>query len=321
MHPQQGVPLEGVEVAIQLDVVIVCEIPGALAPWGFPFVDRFTLQLHLHGHEVAIGGDQIADAGWLDVLELLLHQVQDHIRAGFAALGSLQAEIRRSIAAPAHGLAIGSGAEGDQLHLLGDHEARIEAQAEVANDGVTFLFVFFEEIFGAGERHLVDVALDLIGGHADAVVGDGEGVGFPVDPDADGGFGALTAVTAHGGHAPLANGIDAIAHQFPQENLMAAVNGLFDDREDVLGVDLNLALFQHRHGSRVSGPTLRMAAVPTQSQRWGVPRTLPNHHGFSEQGPQLARCRAGFSSGRMAPATGHTWRQMPQSMQVSKSIQ
>ena len=154
----------------------------------------------------------------------------------------------------------------------------------MANDGVAFLFVFFEEVFGAGERHLVDIALHLIGGHADAVVGDGEGVGFPVDPDADGGFGAFAAVTAHGGHAPLANGIDAIAHQFPQEDLMAAVNGLFDDREDVLGVDLNLALFQHRHGSRVSGPTLRMATVPTQWQRWGVPRTLP-----SEQGPQLAR--------------------------------
>jgi hypothetical protein len=30
---------------------------------------------------------------------------------------------------------------------------------------------------------------------------------------------------------------------------MAAVDGLFDDREDVFGVDLNLTLFfQHRHG-------------------------------------------------------------------------
>ena len=31
---------------------------------------------------------------------------------------------------------------------------------------------------------------------------------------------------------------------------MAAVDGLFDDRKDVFGVDLNLALFQHRHGKR-----------------------------------------------------------------------
>jgi hypothetical protein len=31
---------------------------------------------------------------------------------------------------------------------------------------------------------------------------------------------------------------------------MAAVDGFFDDREDVFGVDLNLTLFfQHRHGS------------------------------------------------------------------------
>ena len=34
-----------------------------------------------------------------------------------------------------------------------------------------------------------------------------------------------------------------------------------------------------------------------------------------------ACCSSGFSSARIAPATGHTCRQMPQSMQVSKSIQ
>ena len=174
--------------------------------------------------------------------------MQDHIGAGFTAFGSLEAEVGRPITAPAHGLAIGSGTEGDQLHLLGDHETGIEAQSKVANDGVAFLFVFFEEVFGAGECNLVDIALDLIGVHADSVVGNGERVGFAVDPDADGGFGPLTAVTTHRSHAPLANGIDTIAHQFAQEHLMAAVNGLFDDRKDVLGVDLNLALFQHRHG-------------------------------------------------------------------------
>ena len=38
---------------------------------------------------------------------------------------------------------------------------------------------------------------------------------------------------------------------------MAAVDGLFNDRKDVFGVDLNLALFQHRHGKRlVVGPNL-----------------------------------------------------------------
>lgn len=38
-------------------------------------------------------------------------------------------------------------------------------------------------------------------------------------------------------------------------------------------------------------------------------------------GLHRAFCRSGRSSGRIAPSTGHTCRQMPQSMQVSKSIQ
>ena len=35
-----------------------------------------------------------------------------------------------------------------------------------------------------------------------------------------------------------------------KKHLVAAVNGLFDDREDVFGMDLNLALLEHRHELR-----------------------------------------------------------------------
>jgi hypothetical protein len=68
---------------------------------------------------------------------------------------------------------------------------------------------------------------------------------FSIDADADFAFFALAAVACHGGHAALLDGIDAIAHQFPQEHLMAGIDGLLDDREDVLGMDLNLTLFEH----------------------------------------------------------------------------
>ena len=93
MNPEQGIALEWVEVAIQLDVVLIAELPGALAPGGFALVDRLPFQLHLHRHEVAVGIDQGANPGGLDVLELLLLQVQDHVGAGFAALSGFEAEI------------------------------------------------------------------------------------------------------------------------------------------------------------------------------------------------------------------------------------
>ena len=38
---------------------------------------------------------------------------------------------------------------------------------------------------GAGEGYLVEVAVNLLGGHADATVRDGDGSGFLVDTDGD----------------------------------------------------------------------------------------------------------------------------------------
>ena len=51
----------------------------------------------------------------------------------------------------------------------------------MANDCIVFLFVFLQEILGTRECHLIDIALNLIGGHADAVIADGEGIFFAID--------------------------------------------------------------------------------------------------------------------------------------------
>ena len=56
VHPQQGIALEGIEVAVELDVVVVGEVPGALAPRGLALIDGFAFQLHFHRQEVAVGG-------------------------------------------------------------------------------------------------------------------------------------------------------------------------------------------------------------------------------------------------------------------------
>ena len=125
----------------------------------------------------------------------------------------------------------------------------------MANDGVVFALVFLQEFLGAGESHLVDVALHFISVHADAVVADGEGFGVAIDLDADQSLGAFAAVTSHGRHPALADRIGAVADQLTQKHLVAAVNGLFDDREDVFGMDLDLALLKHRHAPSELGST------------------------------------------------------------------
>ena len=68
----------------------------------------------------------------------------------------------------------------------------------------------------------------------------------------DGSIVSLRTIASHGSHSSLADGINTVADKFPEKYLMAGVNGLFNDREDVFGVDLNLTLFvQHRHDNNV----------------------------------------------------------------------
>ena len=249
MHPEQRVRLHGVEVAIELQVVLVLELPGAAAPGGNPPVEGLSLELHRHRHEVAIGVHQLADAGGFEVFEFLLLQMQHHIRARFLARSLLEAEAGRTVAAPAHGGSTWAGAATDQIHPGRHHEAGIEAQAEVADDGVAFMLVLLQELLGTGEGHLVDVATHLIGRHADAVVTDGEGLGLPVDADPDHPLGTLVAVPGHGRQAAFVDGIEAVADQLPEEDLMAGVDGLLDDRKDVFRMDLDLSLLQDGHGT------------------------------------------------------------------------
>ena len=248
MHPEQWVTLKWVQVVVEIDVVLVGELPGALSPRGIHLVDCFPLQLHRHCHEIAVGVDQGADPSWFDVLQLLLHQVENHIGAWLITLSGTEAEVGGSITAPAHRVAVRPRRSRHQFHLLRHHETGVEAQAEMADDRVSLLFVLLQKILGTGEGNLVDVALHLIGGHADAVVSNGELFSISVNGDADNPVFAFAAVARHGRHTPLADGVDTVADQLAEKHLMAGVHGLLDDREDVLGVDLNLTLFvHHRH--------------------------------------------------------------------------
>ena len=65
--------------------------------------------------------------------------------------------------------AVGSGIDG---HLVGHHESGIEAEAEVSDDLVLvgLVLILLQEIRRTGKGHLVDVAVDLFFGHAQAVI-------------------------------------------------------------------------------------------------------------------------------------------------------
>ena len=71
---------------------------------------------------------------------------------------------------------------GEPSHsFVGNHECRVEAQAEVADDVGGGVLILVEEFLGARECDLVDILVYILGSHAYARVADSERAGLLVD--------------------------------------------------------------------------------------------------------------------------------------------
>ncbi len=163
---------------------------------------------------------------------------------GFFALVNL--ERRRTVARPLHGLCALAVAERHDVHAVGHHKCRVEAQTKVADDGRSVVLVFLQEVVCAREGYLVDVFVDLLRRHADAPVADGERLRLLVGRDAHGEVAELALeVALHRERFQLLRGVDCVAHNLAQENLVVAVKKLLDNRENVLGSYSNIALLHN----------------------------------------------------------------------------
>lgn len=74
--------------------------------------------------------------------------------------------------------------------LVGDHERRVEADAELPDQtfrscGVLGLLDLLQQAGGAGLGDGADQLNEIVAGHADAVVPDGQGAGVLVDLQRD----------------------------------------------------------------------------------------------------------------------------------------
>jgi len=121
-----------------------------------------------------------------------------------------------------------AGPLGRQFDFVGDHERRIESDAELADQfGPLLDFLFaeaLEKALGAGIGDGADVGLDLVCRHADAVVGDGDRAGGLVDEQ---------------GHAPALGGFaDRL-----EENLAVRIQRVDHQIHQLLHFSLKFAFF------------------------------------------------------------------------------
>ncbi len=88
-----------------------------------------------------------------------------------------------------HSLTVSAVRLGYQLYVARDHKRRIKAQTKVTNDALIRTFIFFEKFACARKGDLIDVALNLIGSHTDAVIVDGDRAVVFVEGNLNGGIG------------------------------------------------------------------------------------------------------------------------------------
>ena len=121
-------------------------------------------------------------------------------------------------------------AAGEHRHLVRHHEGGVEAHAELADD-VGLVLVPLQlrlELQGAAFGDGAQVLLQLGGGHADAVIGDGEGAGGFVRGDGDAQVGTLHLhrVIGEGEVGQLVDGVAGVGDDLPEEDLLVGVDGV-----------------------------------------------------------------------------------------------
>ena len=143
-------------------------------------------------------------------------------RAGILLAGRRDFEPAAARRRPGPDLVRPGAAAGDD-DAIGDHEGRVEADAELADQAgaVLGLGQAGQKGFGAGTRDGAEIVDQLLPVHADAAVDHGKRAGLLVGHDADFGRRAVGDQIGRGDRlvAQLVAGIRGVRNQFAQENI------------------------------------------------------------------------------------------------------
>ena len=246
-------------MAVEGLVVFVLEVGRLAGPQWLHVVDDVVLvSVHLlsvlpfglfakgyrNGQEVAVLAQQAFHLVLFEEFCAVVVDVHDDVRASFCLVGLFHGVGRTAVTGPFHCLCAFLIAACDNVYAAADHIGTVESQSEVSDDGVGVVLVLVQEVACSAEGNLVDVFLDFICCHAYTVVAHGDGLVFLVEGDSHLQVAHLTLEVAFPGQGlELLSGVYCIAHNLTDENLVVAVEKLFDDGEDVLCCNPNVTLF------------------------------------------------------------------------------
>ena len=261
MDVEQRLLIHRIQRTVEGEVVFLLEVGRGLGPEGLHAVDDLVLvgidilavlpllllaEDDRNRHELAVLVQEAFDTGFLRILRGIVVQVQGDDGAALLLVDLLHLIGRGAVAGPFYGLGAflpGEGLDGD---LLRDHKRAVEAQAEVADDAADLVLVLLQELARGGECNLVDVLIDLLFRHADAIVDDLQGLLLLIQLDADLQVAELLLQVAGSGQGlEFLGRIDRVRNEFAEENLMVGIQELLDYRKNVLGGYTDLSFVCH----------------------------------------------------------------------------
>ena len=238
----------GLGVGLVLGLVVVAGV------FGLRLLARLG-NLHLDGvaHVVAVALDQVLQAvlgkiGVVVVLVGILLEREDDVGAVLGALGLGDSVALNAVGFPRPRLVAAERA-GDDAHLGGNHEAGVEADAELADDVdvvALLLGVVGLERLGIGVRDSTEVLVELVLRHADAVVRDGDGAGTLVEADVNGQlvFGKLHVGVRQALEIEFIDGVGRVRDELAKEDLAIGVDRVDHEVEQFLAL-----CFEFLHGA------------------------------------------------------------------------
>ena len=145
---------------------------------------------------------------------------------------------------PAPGL-VGPGAAGVDHDFVRDHERRVKADAELADEGRRFLArvigrKLVEEGLGAGAGDRAEALGQVFAGHADAVVGEGQRLGVGIDRNLDRERSAVLDQFGLGDRlvAQLLAGVGGVGDEFADEDLAVGIDRMDHEMQQARNVGL-----------------------------------------------------------------------------------